>query len=298
MPRDPLLSQLREPWWRRIDRRLAAVLAVSIGGHLAVAIAAWVGDPPVARAWLDPPEYATYAIDTVETVLLPPPPIEPDPVPGAATPAPAPSPVPAIARRIRGGGDPGRLRTPPRPIDAQALISDLVGDGLAHRGAARRAPGKELAAQIADAEARRAAARIGVDGGPAPLAIGEGAGPDTGELGGPARTQKLPEAPPPRVEGIGNPRDDVDYDPSAQINAQVRAIQRCYQTELAKGDPDLRGRVRLAFTLAPDGHVLAAHAGGLAGVAECVERRARSWTFPVKLPHAADFEVTLVFSPR
>ena len=74
------------------------------------------------------------------------------------------------------------------------------------------------------------------------------------------------------------------------------ALKRCYQQELLL-DPGLRGRVDLEFTIGMSGHVTSAHATGLGGVSDCVERIARGWQFPVELPRKAGFGLALIFIP-
>jgi hypothetical protein len=74
----------------------------------------------------------------------------------------------------------------------------------------------------------------------------------------------------------------------------MRALQRCYQAELGH-NPSLAGRVDLRFTITTDGHVTGPRATGLAGVAACVEARARGWKFPVELKHEATYSIALIF---
>ena len=70
MVHDDLLEQIRQPLLDRIDRRLAAILAVSIGAHLTIAILGWLNDPQV-KAWLDDPPQAAYSVETIDSIALP-----------------------------------------------------------------------------------------------------------------------------------------------------------------------------------------------------------------------------------
>jgi len=298
MIRDDLLEQIREPLWSRVDRRLVAVLAISIGAHLAVAIAAWLGDPPAQRAWLEVESEVVYTADQIPDMV---------PLPAPATLAPAPdqpgiatpvAPVAPARAHAKGHADPGRLPQLERPINASALISDLVGDGPSFRDAARHAAGKDLAAQIADANARGRDVRIGGDGVERPLAIDDrGGGPIVSDTGPPSRTVKAPEAPPPRFVP-GEPPATTTYDPTDEIRRnRMRAIQRCYNQQLLL-DPSLHGRVDLEFTISTTGHVTAARATGLGEVSTCVARLARGWSFPIQLNEAADFSIAMIFAQR
>jgi hypothetical protein len=293
--RDPLLRQLQDPLWKRVDRRLAAVLAVSIGGHLAVAVAAWLGDPPVERGWLVTEEMAAYLPEQEMAPLVLP---APDEVTDTTAPGiAAPAPRDVIPARRPGRVDHGKLAPKQvAPINASALISDLVDDSSELRAATKRASSEDLNEQLTAAKDREGKAQVGKDGAPERLHIGDGGELALGDPAAPTRTEKRDEAPPPRLIP-GDPPPDIRFDPTDEINQRMRALQRCYRTAL-DGDPTLAGSVDLEFTIDEGGRVTSAKASGLDGVDGCVSRLARAWSFPVKLPHAATFEVTLVFSPR
>jgi len=295
MARDPLLEEIRESLWDRIDHRLAAVLAVSVGGHLALAIAAWLGDPPADRPWLDTTSEAVYEPQVVDELMMIP---EAAPAPGIATPVtPSPAPAPARATARTATERTRRPAPPPPAINATALVDELVGDGPSFRDAGRRSPGKDLDRQLVEAQQRANQATVGGNGVEETHAIGGGHDPLVGDPDGPVGAGKLPEAPPPRTI-FDDPDPGIDYDPSDDVRAnRMRSLKRCYLQELQL-DPDLRGRVDLEFTIGVTGKVTAARATGLAGVASCVERLARGWQFPVELPGKAEFGMALIFIPH
>jgi hypothetical protein len=285
MVRDDLLEQIRQPLWDRIDRRMAVILAVSIGAHLAIAIASWLGDPP-RDVWLpgDEPRPA-FTAETLDTLVLP--------EPGVAAVAPAPAAPKAVAaapaaKQRRGNAAPER-------IDPRALVNDLVGDGPSFQAASRRV-GRGLEEQLDDAREAQAKARVGKDGVPEGHPIGEGEDADVGEVDGPTRTAKSVEVSPPEVETKKQP-EGIDYDPSDDLaGAKLRALERCYQQSRALGEGD-GARVELTVTIGTDGRVTAASARGPSDLAHCVKDRARAWSFPVELPAAGTFAMTMVFVP-
>jgi hypothetical protein len=293
--RDPLLEQIHERWHQRIDRRLAVVLTLSIGAHVAIAVAAWMGDPPVDRPLL---VNRTAAVFTAEQIpdFTPPPPLPSlshAPAPGVAAPAPAivtPGPAPGKVRH----------RGTPRPVDAAALISDLTDDtdGLVD-DALRHRPGKDLDAQIDAVRDRAAAARLGngAPDDPAPRIHG-GTDPVLDAAGVPTRTVKRPEAAPPRIAPAEPLTVDVAFDPSEEIRRlHTRALARCYRDALAD-DPTLSGRLDLTFTIGPDGRVGSVSTSGLDAVGPCVARLARSWSFDFALAEPVRFRLAMMFVPN
>ena len=287
MVRDDLLEQIRQPLLERIDRRLAVVLAISIAAHVAIAIVAWSTDPPV-RTWLEIGPVATYSEDTLPILAAPP--GEPAPArPAIAAPAPAP----------RAPGRPVRPRAV-APIDPDAAMAGMFDRDPMLGPAARRAPGGDLDKQLEAARARDQAARVGHDRVDGPERIGDGTDPMLDGPDGIAATEKGGEDAGGRVE-LG---DDgftvdpgVDFDPYHHIKARyMPQIMRCYRGEL-RYQPTLRGRIDLELTIGADGAVVSARATGLDELEECVEQRARAWTFPVKLPKPMRFGLPLLFVP-
>jgi hypothetical protein len=292
--RDPLLEQIHERWHQRIDRRLAVVLALSIGTHVAIAVAAWMGDPPVDRPLLVNRTAAVFTAEQIPDFTPPPPPpsLSQAPAPGVAGPAPAavaPAPAPGKVRH----------RGTPRPVDAAALISDLTDDagGLVD-DALRHRPGKDLNAQIDAVRDRDAGARLGnlSPDDPAPRIHG-GTDPVLDDAGAPIRTAKRPEAAPPRIAPAEPLTVDVPFDPSDEIRRHhARALTRCYRDALL-ADPTLTGRLDLTFTIGPDGRVGSASTRGLEPVGPCVARLARRWSFTFTPAEPVTFRLALVFVP-
>jgi hypothetical protein len=74
-------------------------------------------------------------------------------------------------------------------------------------------------------------------------------------------------------------RDEIQ----AVIRASQRQLQHCYEKELVR-DPELAGRVKLEFTVEPDGSVSDLHAASSSidsdEVVACVRGIAREWRFP------------------
>lgn len=84
------------------------------------------------------------------------------------------------------------------------------------------------------------------------------------------------------------------------LAAERGAFQACYEHGLT-GDPTLRGRVTLRFTLDRTGRVADGRATGthgLVGVGHCVLSRVFLMRFPPPRGGVADFEAPLVFRPR
>ena len=82
----------------------------------------------------------------------------------------------------------------------------------------------------------------------------------------------------------GARRADAELDAAARRYAA--AVRHCYEERGLKEDPMLRGRLRVAMTVLPEGDVRApavtateAHGLGMSAVAACVTDAARSWRF-------------------
>ena len=293
---DELLEEIRQPLLDRVDRRLAAILAISIAIHLGVAIVAWLGDPPAMISFGDQhPRAAVIDANQILDVapVIPAPTSEPGP--GVAPPA-VPAPAPATA--VRRGRT--RLATPPGPIDAQKLVADAFSDdGITGLESRRRQPGRDLEDELARARAIDDRARVGRPGGngDSVFRVRDGQEPVIDGPTGVVGTRKRAEhAPPPRIIR-DPPPTGVDFDPSREIRARyLVGLQRCYQRELVHF-PGLQGRVDLAFTIAPDGSVTRADARGLDDVAVCVAGLARRWTFDVgdRLKDPTGFKLGLIF---
>lgn len=289
MVHDDLLEQIRQPLLDRVDRRLAVILAVSIGAHLAIAILGWINDPST-RAWLDDPPQPAYTVETIDSLDLP------EPTPATAQPGTAamvaPKPVPSAA--VVPAAVPGsHHRGTPKAIDPRALVADLVGGDPSFKAAGRRV-GRDLDDQLATAGERDQQARVGKAGGEESFGIGDDGGPDVTGVDTVTRTDKPKEKePPPPKTIIDEPTFPFDTDWLTQ-GARFRAIQRCYghSPEFLAHEP---AKVKLAMTLGPTGKVLAASADGPKGLAACVEDRARTWSFPVANRAAVEVRAAFIF---
>lgn len=88
----------------------------------------------------------------------------------------------------------------------------------------------------------------------------------------------------------------------AALGARRRAIQACYEAELAD-DPTLTGRVILGFRIGPDGEVDAVEARGVEGppwpeITECMTLVVDAIRLDEGPPEATAFEVPFVLTPR
>lgn len=103
----------------------------------------------------------------------------------------------------------------------------------------------------------------------------------------------------------GSPQDEGAFDPNAvvrQIRARLRAIQSCYEDELAR-DPSLQGRIVVRFTIEPSGTVSAVTATrnemGSPAVAGCLVRVIRRLRFdPGPQGGSVSFAYPFVFHPH
>ena len=89
--------------------------------------------------------------------------------------------------------------------------------------------------------------------------------------------EMAPVPPQPRI-GIGDVGNDVA---NRVIRARAGLFRACYQKELAR-DPSLQGRLDVSFTVADDGRVSNAMAGGSMGgaVSSCIQAQVNRLRFP------------------
>lgn len=108
-----------------------------------------------------------------------------------------------------------------------------------------------------------------------------------------------------RLDGGGDIGGSGDFDSSIvvrQIRARLRAIQRCYETELRR-NPSLQGKVTVQFTIVERGTVSAARATenttGSPAVASCVVNTVRRFRFnPGPEGGSVSFSYPFVFAPQ
>lgn len=85
------------------------------------------------------------------------------------------------------------------------------------------------------------------------------------------------------------------------VRGQVGQFRRCYEDAL-RGDPSLRGRITVRFTVSVDGRVTeataAADPAGLAPVGHCILGHLRTEAFPRPHEAAADFSFPFSFAPE
>ncbi len=309
MPTDEMLAPLLTPWYRRVDPRMALILALSFGGHLALAIVAGQADPaldPFAAAFAPPTAAPAHAEFELVTVTAPEVPARP---PDAGAAVPRTSALAATAPAARPSS--ARPDAPARPLDLAALAADL-GSGVGPLPTAgARAPGADLASQLARARDQGLQVRLG-DGRVArdeSVLVGEASVP-AWTLPGSRREivgqgPKREAAAAPRVSlgrpiAVG-PHAGTEFDPNPTIQGRyMAALQRCYKRALA-ADPRLTGRVELRFTVDPDGSVSDAEARAsttpMAEVATCVEELAADWRFSYRGATSSTFALRLVFVP-
>lgn len=293
----------------RLELRFAVAETVSVAVCAAVAIAAWLHDPPVKRAWgASRPATMAQVIeadDLLEPATLPLPDAE-EPATAAAEPAPAAAPKKSSIHRTS-EPDPAKLD------EAVArYAAALAGESDA---AHARAPAGDIAMQIGEAKNRTAQATIGegseialppTDQVPRPGTQHETErpkGPD-----GPVRTVKQGETPKERIQ-IGRPKplDDTTLTPQAVLDriqdVYLRGLQRCY-ADLLGDEPGARGKVTLEMTVNEAGRLAEASADTEYGsLSTCIEKRMASWTFPIPRdgkgePTEAAFGLTLALQPE
>ena len=108
-----------------------------------------------------------------------------------------------------------------------------------------------------------------------------------------------------RLEGGGDTGGSGDFDSSIvvrTIRTRLRAIQRCYETELRR-DPTLQGKVTVQFTIVERGTVSNARSTenttGSAAVASCVVNTVRRFRFnPGPEGGSVNFSYPFVFAPQ
>ncbi len=88
---------------------------------------------------------------------------------------------------------------------------------------------------------------------------------------------------------------------SASLRGQIGQFRRCYEDAL-RGDPSLRGRITVRFTVSVDGRVTeataAADPAGLAPVGHCILGHLRTEAFPRPHEAAANFVFPFTFAPE
>ncbi len=108
-----------------------------------------------------------------------------------------------------------------------------------------------------------------------------------------------------KLESGGDIGGSGDFDSALvvrQIRKRIRAIQRCYETELRK-NPSLAGKVTVQFTIQERGNVTGARATqnttGSAAVASCVTRTVGRFRFnPGPDGGSVSFSYPFVFAPQ
>jgi hypothetical protein len=331
-PRPLLPAAVRGRLADRIDPRLAVIQSVSVVACLAVAIAAWLHDPPAHR---DPWGAHTAAIqgDTVDEMVIDPDTLMPPPVdPATDTPAPPPPAVgtpstPLPVEPPHGPTGPITKRAPHAdgPIDLDALqeqakryAATLAGDDPGEDGVngkmQKTAPGSELKTEIDQTRKSNQDVEIGggsdrtLHGNVDPRAGTVTKGPPVNVDGPKHVITKVETEPKPRVV-IGTPKPlDTTSLNAAAVLARItgvysRGLQRCYSRLLAE-QPGARGKVGLSFTVNEAGRVTDPSAkADDASLSTCIEGQMRAWTFAVPEDEdheatSAAFAVTLALQPE
>jgi hypothetical protein len=322
-PRPALPPELRETLAERVDRRLLAFAAASLALHVGVMAAARWNDPPAALGTAEQvmADYLAETTTVIDADELPPLPA-PTPAPAASgvkQPAPAPepstAPAPAVDRpRPRPSTTPGPVADPMGDATraADALFSDDPGTDPIAGAAARRKPGGDLAAQLAELAEAHARASIGGDGdrtiphpdGPR-LGTTEEPAPDIGDVR--HTTPPKPELEHARVTLTPSPKP-APGEPSVEaIIAKIKTtymsgLVRCYKRAMAEAGP-MSGKVVLAFEVGERGAVTAASATGVDdGLERCVEGLMTGWRFVPVVdgdgdPTDVDVKLTLQLRP-
>ncbi|MEM1416868.1 MAG: AgmX/PglI C-terminal domain-containing protein, partial [Myxococcota bacterium] len=170
--------------------------------------------------------------------------------------------------------------------DAQAVLALVAGVDVAHRGSSELRP--------------RAGQRGSGVGG-----VGDHA-PTMASMA--VATRDVRETAPRghiTVTGGGDVGGSGDFDPaivSRTIRGRIRAIQRCYETQLGR-NPTLAGTVRVRFTVTERGTVSGArtveNTTNDAALAACVAQRIGRLRFhPGPVGGSVDFAYPFVFAPQ
>lgn len=297
LPRPQLPPEVRGSLLDRVDRRLAAIVGLSLAVHVGIAIESWFADadlaPPLA-AHVTPTAFRQDTMEVTlpdEPVATPATPATPD-APGVAAPIPrahdvriahAPTPdthvadAPPTAEQLR--------------EEALRMANLMTGPGTAPHGSpgsmASRSPGADLGAQIEQSKDQH-------------VAIGDPtrSRPDTLPTIGP-RTGTIPVDPqhldtqhheeqhplPPIVLGPAQTAVTTTLTPDAVIarieGLYLAGLKRCYARGMAH-DATLAGKVRVQFTVDDTGRVTDATATGVADeIDTCVAAQMQHWTFPI-----------------
>jgi outer membrane biosynthesis protein TonB len=292
MRSSPLPPELRQTLAERIDRRVAVFVGGSIVLHAAIAIAAWLGDPP-ASLLAAPVAATTYQQEVIDILVPDAPPAVSEP--GAAMPAPAQTPHRIV--------EPTRIKTrPAEPVDTQRLAAILTGGQgeVGKSGMNPRQPGADLDKQIADA--RDSNATIGDDTHTSRVDDSAHAIERDPQPGPPGPTfdrviGEHRDAPLPRIVASDVHSDSDDWRTLSPMtvlerirHVYIAGLQRCYRFGLA-ADATLSGRVEISLTVDERGHVSDADASGVsAEVDSCIAKQMQSWRFPA--PKAKDGKAT------
>ena len=286
-PRPQLPASVRGTFADRIDKRLALIVGGSLFVHLAIGAWAWMTDSE-HEPLLQSKQFAEYRQDTY-MIDMPDETAATAQEPGAATPvAPVQTPAPIVK--------PSRITTPssPEPAmttgDAERFAQILTGTDEQRNGRnemGKRLPGAELGTQIADIRDNNR--RIGNDDGGFRTREREGLGDGRTQIVDEVarleqqrrREENIPRGridlrPPKQPPGDGPSPDGIivkiqsDYMPG---------LMRCYQQGL-RGDPSLRGKVAVTFTVTETGKVTDPTARGMTSeVDACITAQMATWRF-------------------
>jgi hypothetical protein len=320
-PRPALPASMRPSLVDRVDRRVAAIVGLSLAAHFGIALYAWATDAEDG-SMLAPSISQTFHHETIEVVIPDEPapalptPAQPAPGPGAAAPvAPAQQTGKPIVERPRITTN--RPATTPTLGDADIarFASIMSGNDRTETGKGgsmdERKPGADLGTQIADARAREV--RIGTDG----ETFREQPGPRLGTTDGPridAPTRVQPNEPKQteREPGRIQIRPVPGQPPTTTLTVQMvldkinsvymNGLVRCYRKGLV-GDASLSGKVSVSFTVTERGSLEDPSARGVTSeVDACVQTQMGSWRFPIPKdkdgdPDTASFALVLALQP-
>ncbi|MDX2091185.1 MAG: hypothetical protein SFX73_25220 [Kofleriaceae bacterium] len=320
VPRPVLPAAMRPSLVDRVDRRLAAIVGLSLAAHLGIAIYAWSTEADEG-SMLAPSIAQTYRHDTIVVELpdkpTPPAPAE-EPGPGAATPvAPAQQTGTPIVERPR--ITTLRPSTKPTPTlgddDIARFASIMSGNERTESGAggtmATRKPGADLSTQIADAAGReirigrddetfreQPGPRLGTNTGPridAPTHVATSEPKQIERESGRIKIRPVPGQPPNTTLTVEMVLDKIN-------SVYMTGLVRCYGKGLA-GDASLSGKVTVSFTVTERG-TLEDHAasGVTSDVDACIQTLMGGWRFPIPknkdgAPDTASFQLVLALQP-
>jgi hypothetical protein len=120
--------------------------------------------------------------------------------------------------------------------------------------------------------------KIGHGGG---MGDGVGYGPGPGGLKNPYKGTKVP----PKIVGEGKVKGSLSKEAIRRVIRQhINEVRFCYEKSLS-ANPDLAGRVNIAFVISPTGAVMSSKVAkgttlGSGTVETCIAKAVRRWTFP------------------